>query len=208
MSWRVGRAKAAAASRPLDRAGIGIRPSGLRSAFRARARWSSSWSIISSPTPLLPASRMRPSTARAAASSSICSVTNHCSITVAGRSLVFSAIGVEVVDGRGDFLLVLEHVIAERFGGRPSGRWRSNRGQHDFLIALDEVVDDPLRVHQLVGGLLAHPLRKPRQVVLGQPDGHGQVFVRRAKLELEMLVEAVQQVTVHDLTDSITADAR
>ena len=31
------------------------------------------------------------SSARAAASSSICSLTNHCSITVAGRSFAFSA---------------------------------------------------------------------------------------------------------------------
>jgi hypothetical protein len=52
----------------------------------------SSWSIISRPTPVLPASLMRPRTARAAASSSICSVTNHCSMMTPGRSLAFSAI--------------------------------------------------------------------------------------------------------------------
>ena len=40
---------------------------------------------------MLPARRILPSTARAAASCSICSVTKHCSITAAARSLAFSS---------------------------------------------------------------------------------------------------------------------
>jgi hypothetical protein len=72
-----------------------------------------------------------------------------------------------------------------------------NGRQHHFLIALNQVIDDPLRVQQLVGGLLAHPRRKARQIVLVEPDRHRQVFVRRAELQLEMLVEAFQQILGH-----------
>ena len=133
-----------------------------------------------------------------AASSSICSVTNHCSITVAGRSLVFSAIA-HVVDGLSNLLLVLEDVITQRLGRGPPRRRCAHGGQKHFLIALDEVIDDALRVHQFVGRLLPHPLREPWKVVLGQPDGHGEILVRRTEFELQVLVEAVQQVTVHGL---------
>ena len=49
----------------------------------------------------------------------------------------------------------------------------------------------------LVGGLLGHPLREPGQVVLGEPDRHGEVFVSGAELERKVLVESLEQVRCH-----------
>jgi hypothetical protein len=68
-------------------------------------------------------------------------------------------------------------VVAQRFGRFPRQRRRGNRRQHHLLIALDQVIDDALRVQQLVRRLLAHPRREAGQIVFRQPDRHRQVLV-------------------------------
>jgi hypothetical protein len=59
------------------------------------------------------------------------------------------------------------------------------------------VVDDALRVRQFIGRLLPHPGGKARQIVLRQPDRHGEVFVRRAELELQVLVQTLEKILRH-----------
>ena len=64
-----------------------------------------------------------------------------------------------VVDGLSNLLLVLEDVITQRLGRGPPRRRCAHGGQKHFLIALDEVIDDALRVHQFVGRAAASTSR-------------------------------------------------
>jgi len=79
-------------------------------------------------------------------------------------------------------------------------------GSYDFLIALDQVIDDALRVQELVGRLLAHPGREAREIVFRQPDRHRQVFMRRAEFELEVIVEPFEQVFGHGVMVNFCVD--
>ena len=118
-------------------------------------------------------------------------------MTVAGRSCAFSAIA---------YRLLMDAVtscsLRSTWAHTASGDFHAAGGagmrrQRDLLVAFDQVVDDALRVQQFVSGLLLHPGGKAGQVVGRQPDRHRQILVRRAELELEVLVEAFQQCCVH-----------
>src|SRR5215212_7519929 len=98
---------------------------------------------------------------------------------------------VEVVDLRRDLLLVLQSPL-EDLQGRPELEQGSVYcPQHDAAVALQHEVVEFHRVHRLLLGLGAHPLREARKVLRLAVGGHREILVGRKKLVLDLLVHRV-----------------
>ena len=144
------------------------------------------------------------------ASSSTCSLTNHCRKLTVPWSCSADAGLHQLVDAAGDVALVTKGGRERRRGRRPRGLGRVDGGQHHRAAALEHVVEELHRVSVLLLGLSTHPAAMPAQVEGLEVGRHGQVQVGRVVLLADLLVESLLHgVRQHlDLLSKCSGDGR